>query len=495
MIPASQARFGFGSPGLAWIYVAILGFHLLALNPYLFPQIYDNVVYYLGAQSIAEMSSFSFNGVPVVDWPPGFSLALALPFWLFGASVMAAKLFVFASLAVGLLLLWRLLAIEDRRHALLILGMFALLPATCKSSMQVMSELPYFAISVWVLLLIHRMRENRSLVLASAVGLLFGAASLTRWVGIALGAAILFQFLAHLWARGLVAGFRSSTPEIVAGALGFVIFVAWQVHIRLLVASGEASFQFYEGTGAFHNFRPDAILLGITDLFFSSERLLRFAGLDSDSPLFFLMPIPAAITLLGLAIRSTRLEQVGSSAYTWAVLLIFLLVREKHTRYLLPIAPFLLSAFFIGLGALVQKMGLRESRPLRRVAAALVAGWLGLSLLINVYLLVYGNQNNHAGVNILASPDAGSFYLGEWRDLYLACERIREIDEERAIGSLVPKSKYIGAFCGRPYREPPFDDPIGLIVTLNTDEGREQAMQLGGVQLLTQGAYAVYRHP
>src|SRR6516162_11745438 len=75
-----------------------------ALNPFFLPASYDDVVYHFGALSLAAEGSFKYCGKYIVDWPPGLSVLIAIPFRLGWQSVLSAKVCVLLCVAGGLLL-------------------------------------------------------------------------------------------------------------------------------------------------------------------------------------------------------------------------------------------------------------------------------------------------------------------------------------------------------------------------------------------------------
>lgn len=77
--------------------------YLLALNPYLGPATYDDVVYFLGAESLAKGEGYLYQGKLIGDWPPLFSTLLSLPMRFGFSSVWTAKLVVLTAILISFL--------------------------------------------------------------------------------------------------------------------------------------------------------------------------------------------------------------------------------------------------------------------------------------------------------------------------------------------------------------------------------------------------------
>src|SRR5262245_42470246 len=97
-----------------WLMLLPLVLYGAALNPFFLPATYDDIVYHFGALSLAAEGSFKYCGKYIVDWPPGPSVLIAIPFWLGWQSVLSAKVCVLLCAVAGLLFGFRLFQKEGR---------------------------------------------------------------------------------------------------------------------------------------------------------------------------------------------------------------------------------------------------------------------------------------------------------------------------------------------------------------------------------------------
>ena len=200
--------------------------YVLGLNAYFLPDQYDNVLYYYGAQSLSANGTYYFFDQPITRWPPVTSLLLTLPFLLGIQSVLVAKGIILLCAALGLVLSYRLLVQTKRPYPALITAIFGLLPFSVIVGTRIMSEWPFIVLSFLFLLLLERQRQqNRTLRFAFFLGLLLGAATLTRWVGFLLGAAVVAQALDHLLRQR--SGLKGIVPEALTATVGATMMVLW----------------------------------------------------------------------------------------------------------------------------------------------------------------------------------------------------------------------------------------------------------------------------
>ncbi|MBI2951963.1 hypothetical protein HYY27_07710, partial [bacterium] len=186
----------------------------VALNPYFLPSQYDDILYYYGAKSLAENGSYQFNGLYITDWPPALPALLATLFLLGLESVWVAKSLILLFAGLGLLLTYRLFEREGRPHPLIVGLLFALLPSSFTMGTRIMAEWPYIAISLLFFILLDLLNgRRRSIPFAVLTGAVLGLASLTRWAGVFLGAAVLSQAFARIRRRRGASGLRLALPE------------------------------------------------------------------------------------------------------------------------------------------------------------------------------------------------------------------------------------------------------------------------------------------
>lgn len=439
-----------------WLVLLPLLLYAAALNPFFLPYTFDNVVYYSGAVSLAEEGGFKFNGKYVSDWPPGPSVLLALPF-LFGLeSVWTAKICILLCAAAGLILCLRLFQHEQRPYPVATVLVFASLSYSFMMGTRIMSEWPYFLASMLFLHALHLAGERRTLFWALAAGLLLGAASLTKFTGVLLGAAVLAQMLEQ-WTRSRERShFRRIRPETIAALIGGLMFVAWKLKLTWQIHAGTAAhYDYYRG-----GWWPEHLGLlavfnvpgKISDLFFHSSAMsvLGWDGWAVRSA----WAVPGVIVLLGLALRLGSRDRKPADWYVLSLLILFCAVgTNQQTRYLLPIAPFLINYGFIGFRHLVRRAHLAERWPsLRpaRIGRAIVTLWIAALVASACHLLFIGSLSGiHRGLCFAVSRTPETFYRGFWLDLYQACHYVKNDPAPGNLAVIGDEDKYVTAFSGR----------------------------------------------
>lgn len=450
----------------------------LAVNPYVLPATYDNVTYISGARALASHGSYTLSGFLIADWPPGFSLVLAIPMALGIESLVVSKAIVLLFGAVALWLGVRLLRTEGRPYALLTMVLIGLLPTSLMAAVRVMSDWPYVALALATLLALDRIRHSRRPVLWGVVGgVLLGCAALTRHVGITLGAAIVAQAVGRMMAAPRGQRLRAVAPEALMAFIGAAAYLAWMTRVEDARTLGLA-WAYYTDNNL-HSMGPvDPMVVGgmFGDMFLRAQGFAREAGLPESVGSWVGLGLIALI-LTG-AFR--RIRGGGLRPSDWfivATLGLTLPMGLREPRYLLPLAPFLVSDLLAGVAALAAAVRLPARAPL-----ALAAAWMALSVGLDGWLIARGNGHSHGGLSPLASRTPEAFYQGEWRDLWTACAGPRAADHGTVL--LVGRSDmlYPALFCERPVvqldrrgppvrgqvcAEPPF--PIGAGWSLTHD--------------------------
>ena len=188
----------------------------LSLSTADFGAYHDDGIYAVTARSLAVTGEYRITSLPGEPYqrkyPIVFPAILAAVWhvagdfpanivWLKALSLLAGA--VFLSLTFGLL---RNVG-ASAWTAAVITGVCAVMPATGESANQVMSELPYGAISIGALWLLERaVRGNPSPGLGLAAGLVAGLAYQTRSVGLALVLAMILVMARHRRWRVLAGG-------------------------------------------------------------------------------------------------------------------------------------------------------------------------------------------------------------------------------------------------------------------------------------------------
>jgi hypothetical protein len=471
-----------------------------ALNPFFLPASYDDIVYYSGAVSLAEEGGFKFGGKYVVDWPPGFSALLSVPFRFGLESVWTAKVCVLFCAAAGLLLAWRLFLKERRPFPLLSITLFALLPVSFLMGTRIMSEWPYFAASMLFLHVLHKLRdENCSPVWIVTAGLLLGMASMVKFTGVLLGAAVLGQMLDKSTQAGKPFVRRAILPELITAVMGATAFLYWKAKIHWQIQAGTAwNYEYYpsglapESLGQFAAMNVPAKM---TELFFHAKTAVGALGLEGWA-VALACAIPGVLVLIGMLLRLTSNERTPSDWYVLSVLALFSVVgTNQQTRYLLPIAPFLIGYGFLGCHRAVQWLQLQDRQYIHRSARAGVVCWFVLLIGFATQLLFVGNlSGTHNGLSHLVSRTPETFYKGFWLDLYTACQYIQNDPAPGKLAVIGNEDKYVRAFSGRQRVSfKPGQEFAFLLVLDGTELMPEQLEELNLRRLHRPGSLVLYK--
>lgn len=141
---------------------------------------YSDASWYLStARNLADGKGYTEGGVPTAFWPPGWPMALSVPFRLFGTSPLVAQLF---NLACSMVTAWLTLDLGRRlfqseatgRIALLLLALY---PNNIGYVALALTEVFYTMLLLGGCWLLIARSSRWSLVLA---GLVFGFATLTK---------------------------------------------------------------------------------------------------------------------------------------------------------------------------------------------------------------------------------------------------------------------------------------------------------------------------
>lgn len=439
---------------------------LLGVNPYFLPNTYDNLVYFFGAKSIAKTGAFQYAGLYVSDWGPGLPVMLAPLFWLGIGSVVAAKLVIVACAAASLALCYRLFVREQRPWPLVSTCLFGLVPTGYMMGTRILSEWPFIFLAFAFLWALGELNERRrGVAFALALGGLLGAAALTRWVGVVLGAAIVAQAWIHLRDDRTEGVVRRVLPEAIAAAIGGGVFVLWRLKLSMQIQAGTAASTYYkEGSSWFSQFDPTILPDTVSDLFFQTSSLNGFLDL-ADSPIRFVWYLVIVVMITGLVIHGRRNGFRPGDWYALATLAILMLYENKITRYALPIAPFLISYFLAGVDELAARIAERVRLRPRWLTGIVVAGWVTMSIAFDAYLLVRGNFGGaHAGIGFWAASSPEEFYKGHWLGLYRLSRLMAEDPQPGAFTVVGESGKYPSAFSGRKSTPYPTDAPLAFVL-------------------------------
>lgn len=411
--------------------------YLLALNPYITPDTYDNVVYYEGARSFLSSGEYKVNNAYIVSWPPGVSLLLMIPFSLGFESVIAAK---FVMIVLGFFSLFFFLLLmekEKRAYPLLSCFLFALNPYTLQAFSRILSEAPFLFWSTLCLLTLSHLRDRKtSLLYAIVLSLLLIIAILTRFIGVLLLVPLVIDGTKK--ARAMLGSERRK--EILLCALPFVIgcitFLSWKLYVWKLDAAGSEMDVFYTTLNKFYFFNVQDTLNLIVDSMFGTHLVQGHIDL-------LWLSIPILLVILTGIYRYERLNSID--VYVLAMVVVISFYEWKIGRYFIYLLPFFYSYFFCG-----AKVWCSFSESVRKHVVGVVGVLTSLLFIaMNIGLFLYGNGKTYRGISFLTTRTAENYYIGYWNDIYRASTSIKEADipgEIAALGKVWEINKYIYFF-------------------------------------------------
>lgn len=437
--------------------------YILALNPYLEPSTYDNIIYVQGAKSFALNGNYTYAGEYILDWPPMLSLFLAIPYFFGFTSLIAAKLFILACVGCGMWLSFIMLQQEEYEFPVFSYFLAMISPTVFIWGTRIMSEWPYLTLSLFFLYLLGKMETNqRSLLYAFLTGIVFAACLLTRYVGITLLAAVGTIAIQRLLQQKQEEGYwkiKEILPELVVAITGIGIFtVCWFIPLLLLQHMKLASLHYYH-SDTFTVLRFSNLLNIVGDFF------LKINHLTISQPLLTIVLLAInMIVLIGIIhqVRSRGWKKTDS--YVLAYLALLLVTSYSYTRYLVPLAPFLFSYLLSGLKVISQHylFFFWQKRPF---FIALVILYF---LFYDALLLTVGNLHDYGGLNLWASPTPQQFYRYYWLELYELGTLLKQDSRPGAVGLIeVPDTTYVNYFSGREAVQAPSEKEFFFLIIKN----------------------------
>ncbi len=437
--------------------------YLLALNPYLEPSVYDDVIYLEGAKSIVTEGRYAYMGKIIRDWPPMMSICLAALYTMGFTSVLAAKIFVLSCVFVAMGLCYLILKQNQYEFPTLTYFTAMISPVLFLWGSRVMAEWPYFVFSLIFLFLLNRLENNRkSIFLIFLSGVMLAICILTRYVGITLLGAIATTIIHRLYSNKKEHkewNLKDIYPEVLVCGIGISIFVlAWVIPIYFLQQK-EAVIADYYQVDYFLQSHPLKLLNILTDTLF---KINRFPFLHSFI-VYTALVLANLLLLIGFVHQIRNRGFKKTDGYVVCYLLLLLNTHEIHTRYMIPIIPFLFSYFFSGIKVLGGQ--LPSFVPIAKLKYILIGILTSYYLIYDLHLLLLGNKTEYGGMNIWMSPTPQSFYLNRWRDLYDSAMMIKEDPKQGDIGLFdIAESKYIYYFAQRKTYDIPTSENLSFLI-------------------------------
>jgi hypothetical protein len=438
---------------------------LLGLNPYMEPNLYDNVTYYLGAQSLAHNGVYAMNGAPILDWPPLFSAILAIPMFFGFESLVISKLIVFLFVLLCLWVITHFFHILKREPALFFAGLTALLPVGSLQPTMMFTEWPFVFFSTVFLLSIHQIERGERKPFWIFLGTISLAASFfLHYRALLLIVALLLYAVWNLVRK------QPSLPYFLIGSLSsFLFFLFWIVPIYFILGTGFSSSKYYTNISFIKMPALEKILTPFSDLFFRAVTVSRFVFSNLD---LFLGIIILAFVIYGLGLLKKAKSFYFVDFCTVFSIACLCFHKDNKARYLLSFAPFLLYYFYLGIRSCAEKY------RFSRVLPYLLGCWIICLFALRGVLLIYGNGIDYSGSAVFVSPTPEKYYLGIWRELYTTCHSMNPQKQGPLATKCLPQTRYIVYFSGRHVEE--FDSKKSNPYVLAAQKGhfsREEVMK------------------
>jgi hypothetical protein len=418
-----------------WVYA--LPLYVLGLNSFLAPGAYDDAIYYGVARRFADGLGYGLPGLGVINRGPVLSLLLA-PFLAMGVrSLFALKaILLLAMVAAGHAAERRL---RDVHPAATLLAW--LLPALLVSGTRLMAEGLFLALSLAFLSMLERLREDRRVTTAIGAGALLALAILTRYAGVFLAAAVIYQALlrkssppppppeGEVPRSGGGGGFAPAHELVTLGVAAMPVG-AWLVWARQNRAGtftedlrNNALYQLGVPADGGGWSLGEAIRNQATSAWSITRDLNEVLGLHTavqralhlEGPLGIVLVVAWVLVVLGMRATWAQPERRAEVIYVATSLVALSISGWLDTRYLVPLAPMLV-AYVID--------ALRSWFPPRVVPAALAA-WGAVLLAMDGVLLFGDVRELHGPWSGLVAQSPEEFYRGQWLEMYELLDPIR----------------------------------------------------------------------
>jgi hypothetical protein len=377
----------------------------------------DDSIYFSSAKALAHHQGYILPNVPdnppATKYPIGYSFILA-HIWQqhpsFPANI-AAALRVNAIFGCFFIVLIFLLFSRFKDltpiETILLTAFCALHPVLLFYSGNVLSEIPFCAVTLAAILIADRDRQTSGKVPAAiACGLLAGSSILLRVFGVTIVAGIaLSGLLRRAWRQTII---------FCAAALPFFLFLARQQLIRhapapsaapALASAGDGwirTYAYYTNYLAFWKISvPNANIFWamlrnnfVTLIQSPSDYLLYPLFSRSDALGIAVVTVIAAVTVLGMrrqAIRNGWLP-IHSTFVCYLPLILLWNYPDSTHRFLLPFLPLFIAGFWTEMKHILQMVS-RALRSKKSVADKIVAAAFGCALILFACSILW----NYAG--------------------------------------------------------------------------------------------------
>ncbi len=467
-----------------------LSLYLLALNPYLLPGIYDDIVYMAGAQSLALQGTYTYDGVQIADWPPLTSLLIATAY-LFGCKeLITLKSLMILFVVAGAFALYRLLTELNRPFAKWTLFLFLLTPSSLIWGTQVMSDWPYTAFSFVFLFFLHKLSISRRLSDALLACLFFSLCLFTRYFAIGLTIALALQIYIIAKQRNKESLFKECALELFVLGIGYALFlVGWVYPIVLAAQKNPYIVKYYHSLDFLSRFYPLDFFRTLAEIFLFPKSLQLYLG----GSLSLIAGIAIFCTILyGFFCLYKEEKSSPLDYYVLAGLCVIACHEAKQSRFFLPIIPFLYSYFLTGVKSLYQVMLEKKLISGNPYTSLLLPIWSIVLISMDTFLLIKGNSRTFQGLNPIISPTPKDFYLGYWKELYEMIENLKALPIVDPIGIFhIGDIKYIRYFSGRQTKNISESQQVKWILAPNDKRFKEALKKNWELKVVNKTTYFV----
>ena len=366
----------------AAIFAVVAVFHLSSINTELNGIGGDNAYYILLGKSLATGQGYTDigpGGVPHVHFQPAFPLLIAFAYACFGMNFVAFHTIVVVCELVSVIILFLLLRrLAGPAIATIVAAVFVLNPFVNISLVRILTEFPYLAITALVLFLAEKSMDRELSGRSELIWLpvLVLAAYFTRAAAVSLiFAFVIFRLGQKQWKPLLF-----NIPVI------FLPILVWK--LRQILSGREAgtmshvfvenSYDPGQGTVKIQEF----LFRGVENVENISTIFFQYLSPYSLKPHPVLVTITVLILFIGFVAAWKKYKASLINIYVPVYVGMLLVWPFNDHRKLLPIVPFVLYYFFIGIRfmteSVLKEFGRRhrQSNPARRAAQVVVLAGL-----------------------------------------------------------------------------------------------------------------------
>ncbi len=367
----------------------VLFFAILIVTPQLQAEPYsDNAYYLVVAKSLSEGTGLRLISNPEIPLatvaPPGYPVLLSGLVKIFGLeSTLPYRTLSFVFWLGTIILLGFLVKQEDGKvWGFLVAFLVALNVYVMEYAKEILTELPFTFFSIVVILLAYKhIKNNRSQQWIWLVALVFTLSFLLylRMIAIALVGAVVLYFFLH----------RKIYTGLVTGALVGLSYLPWVI---IWGQRASSPVKWFATNDPFNrDAQPEPFLNVVSERVISnssyyapvtSQNVLGWSAFNNlSSPLAYniLTLMVVSAILIGWWIKFKSLQTILIPLYiVFYLLVLIVMVSKGIERYLIPITPFLVWYFLVGVATAIGVVGTRLTNNISRLRLVFFAVCIAL---------------------------------------------------------------------------------------------------------------------